>query len=375
MTLANEPTALIESIHDAGLDARLWPDVQREIAGRIGATHVSLWVGVPGDKRSPEDWNGVEPTARAYDDYYGRLDAIAASASTWTPGTIQTDQMTVPSITLDRSAFFQDWVRPQGVHGIAVANFLHEDDVVGLLGAPHACNNTFRQQHLDLLATLLPHIRHAVRTQHRLKDVSVREHAQSDALNAFVHAILIVDKDLHVIVANRKAHTMLAAIDGIRAAQHGFVAQTASSTSMLRALVTRATCNNAHLRAGGAMLLHRSAPAGPLQVLVSPLGARIDPPGVQAHMRTAMLLIIDSEQARCGWEEAQLAALFRLTPTEARVASEVGKGQCPKGVADALHVTPSTVRTHLHHVFAKTDMRRQAELMRLIAQISIVRSD
>jgi DNA-binding CsgD family transcriptional regulator len=36
---------------------------------------------------------------------------------------------------------------------------------------------------------------------------------------------------------------------------------------------------------------------------------------------------------------------------------------------------PSTVRTHLHHVFAKTGTRRQADLMRLIAQITVVRVD
>lgn len=375
MTLANEPTALIESIYDAGLDARLWPKVQREIAGRIGATRVSLWVGAPGDQRSPGDWNGVEPPfVRSYEDYYGRLDPIVAAASTWAPGTIMTDQMMVSKAMLDRSEFFQDWVRPQGVHGIAVANFLREGDVVGLLGAPRACSNPFRQQHLDLLAMLLPHLRHAVRTQRCLKDINVREHAESDALSALVHAILIVDKDMHVIITNHKAETMLAAADGIRAVQHGLVAQTASSTNVLRALVTRATCNDTHLGARGAMLVYRPPPAGPLQVLVSPLGTRIDPSGVQVHRRMAMLLIIDSEHAHRGLE-AQLSALFGLTLTEARVANEIGKGHCPKDVADALCVTLSTVRTHLHHVFEKTDMHRQAELMRLIAQISIVRSD
>ncbi|HKR42367.1 MAG TPA: LuxR C-terminal-related transcriptional regulator, partial [Paraburkholderia sp.] len=83
---------------------------------------------------------------------------------------------------------------------------------------------------------------------------------------------------------------------------------------------------------------------------------------------------IDPQSSRHG-VETRLIALFGLTPAEARVACEVGKGLNPKDVAEALQVLPSTVRTHLHHVFAKTTTRRQAELMRLIAQLAIARGD
>jgi DNA-binding CsgD family transcriptional regulator len=122
------------------------------------------------------------------------------------------------------------------------------------------------------------------------------------------------------------------------------------------------------------MLLDRAPPARALQVLVSPLGPRVRQPGVDTHRPAAMLLIINSEQSHRG-PEAQLVALFGLTPAEARVACEVARGCDPKYVADALCVMPSTVRTHLHHVFAKTGTRRQADLMRLIAQITVVRVD
>ncbi|MCP3707198.1 helix-turn-helix transcriptional regulator [Paraburkholderia sp. CNPSo 3274] len=227
---------------------------------------------------------------------------------------------------------------------------------------------------IDLLALLLPHIQHAVRTNHRLHSVTVHETAQSDALDAFVHAVLIVDSHARVIFANRAAEAMLAAGDGIGTVQQILVGNTASSTNLLHALVAKATCEDGNVRKGGAMLLDRPAPARQVHILATPLGAQRDAPDCNSHGRAAMLLLVDSRGVTRG-VEARLTALFGLTPAEARVASEVGTGKNPNDIADTLRVLPSTVRTHLHHVFTKTATRGQAELVRLIAQLSVSRGD
>lgn len=375
MASATDLAALIESIHDAGLDARQMPIVLRRIADRIDAQRINLWVGAPGCIRSPEEWEGVEASfVRSYEAYYGRMDPIVPLAGTWAPDTILTDRVMVAQSVLDRSEFYQDWVRPQGIRGFAVANFLHDGDVVGLLGAPRLTRTPYPQRSLDFVATLLPHIRHAVRTHRHLERIRLSESDHCDALNAFVNAILIVDRQARVAFANREAEALLAAGDVLQAGPRGVVTHAVSSTHHLHALISKATCDDACARAGGAMLLDRPPPARALQVLVSPLGPRARQPGVDTHRPAAMLLVIDSEHSHQG-PETQLVALFGLTPAEARVACEVARGCDPKYVADALCVMPSTVRTHLHHVFAKTGTRRQADLMRLIARITVVRVD
>lgn len=196
-----------------------------------------------------------------------------------------------------------------------------------------------------------------------------------DALQALAHGVLIVERDARVIFANRAAGTLLAASTGLRADRHGLVASTPDATQLLRALIGRAASEDAHARAGGAMLIERAPPDEPLQALISPLGAHRGV-GVEPAPRraTALLVVIDPQCLRRGLE-TRLVALFGLTPAEARVASEVGKGLDLKHVAATLQVLPSTVRTHLHHVFAKTATRRQADLMRLIAQLAIARHD
>jgi DNA-binding CsgD family transcriptional regulator len=65
-----------------------------------------------------------------------------------------------------------------------------------------------------------------------------------------------------------------------------------------------------------------------------------------------------------------IAALFDLTPAEARVARGIAQGQSPAEMARQLRVSPETVRTQLKRVFAKTSTRRQSELARLISKLA-----
>jgi DNA-binding CsgD family transcriptional regulator len=65
-----------------------------------------------------------------------------------------------------------------------------------------------------------------------------------------------------------------------------------------------------------------------------------------------------------------LARNFELTPAEVRVLlSIVEIGGVPETAA-TLGVAETTVKTHLHRVFAKTGTRRQADLVKLAAGFS-----
>ncbi|HEX2285077.1 MAG TPA: LuxR C-terminal-related transcriptional regulator [Mycobacterium sp.] len=78
-----------------------------------------------------------------------------------------------------------------------------------------------------------------------------------------------------------------------------------------------------------------------------------------------MFFIADPERE----PEPELEALRRvygLTTTEAEVALRVLGGTGLKPIADDMSLSLATVRTHLQHVFDKTNTHRQAELVRLL---------
>ena len=60
-----------------------------------------------------------------------------------------------------------------------------------------------------------------------------------------------------------------------------------------------------------------------------------------------------------------IAAAFGLTPAETRLLASLFAGRTLTETAATLSITRPTAKTHLEHIFLKTGVTRQAELMRL----------
>lgn len=375
MNRVRDLNPLVDSIHDAGLGLQTWTDALGAVAERIGAQCVTLQTEEPGSNQSLGAWCGVDPPfRRAYEDHFLPLDPMASFTARCHPGVIVTDRMIISRAILERTEFYQNWARPQGLCRYAGASLATHDGIRGVLSVGRGSATPYCQQDIHTLASLLPHIQNAIRTARHLHNLGVREQSERNALDALVQAVVIVDGKARIIFANRAAEKIFGSSGGIAIAHQRVIAMTASSTAMLHALISEATSATQKPRSGGAMLLDRMPPAGPLQVLATPLGNQYSLAGINIQQPSAMLMLVDSHGANHGLE-ARLTALFELTPAEASVAREIAEGRTPNEVADKLRVMPSTIRTHLHHVFAKTATRGQGDLIRLVAQISVFRLD
>jgi DNA-binding CsgD family transcriptional regulator len=58
-----------------------------------------------------------------------------------------------------------------------------------------------------------------------------------------------------------------------------------------------------------------------------------------------------------------LSELYGLTPTEAKLAHHTLRGETLEYAARALGMAETTARTHMRHIFAKTNTSRQGELI------------
>ena len=61
-----------------------------------------------------------------------------------------------------------------------------------------------------------------------------------------------------------------------------------------------------------------------------------------------------------------LTGLFDLTPSEARVATQLAQGQPLRAAAEACGITFSTARSYLEKIFIKTGVRQQSQLVALL---------
>ena len=82
-----------------------------------------------------------------------------------------------------------------------------------------------------------------------------------------------------------------------------------------------------------------------------------------------LLLVNDPEDGRAP-AAMLLREFYGLTAAEAAVATQAAHGEGLGAVARVLGIAPNTARSHLTHVFDKTDTHRQAELAWLLARFS-----
>ncbi|MBN8939932.1 MAG: helix-turn-helix transcriptional regulator [Rhizobiales bacterium] len=87
------------------------------------------------------------------------------------------------------------------------------------------------------------------------------------------------------------------------------------------------------------------------------------------HTSVVMLLDLD---AHLEPNPSMLKRMFGLTMAETRLALQMARGDVPAEIARSRRLSRTTVRSQLASVFAKTQTRRQAELVTLLARVAVL---
>lgn len=174
-------------------------------------------------------------------------------------------------------------------------------------------------------------------------------------LDQLALGICLVDRHHRLLLANAAARDLLARRDGLELADDLIEASAPADRADLRELLNAATVGAAW------RLCTLARPSG-----LARLAVRI---GAVSEGLRAIVFANPAEPA--GFERA-VRDLYKLTPAEARYAARIVEGGSLATIARAAGVTHNTVRTHIRRIFVKTGTRRQAELVRLLAQIGLL---
>lgn len=120
--------------------------------------------------------------------------------------------------------------------------------------------------------------------------------------------------------------------------------------------------DGAHDGATHCRSLTRGNPSSAMQVVCVPLD----------RAATSAVVFLGDPQRPLVTSDELLRQLFDFTASEARVALELTNGRSLEESAARLAIAPSTARSHLKKIFAKTHTRRQGDLVRLIAAMLAV---
>jgi DNA-binding CsgD family transcriptional regulator/uncharacterized protein YhfF len=193
------------------------------------------------------------------------------------------------------------------------------------------------------------------------------------AMAAVETAVMTLGPDLRLRTANPAADALLRRGDGLRLRGGQVQARRPRDERALRSAAGAAPPSgrsDAAPAGGGAAPRAAFLPIGrgedrtPYRAGVFPLRHEAAPRG-----GARVLLVVedpDRPGASPGTEAEFLARAFGLTGAEAHLAVRIGSGASLPDAADALGIARSTARTHLTRLFDRTDVRRQAELVRLL---------
>jgi DNA-binding CsgD family transcriptional regulator len=219
------------------------------------------------------------------------------------------------------------------------------------------------------MGALTPHLATAVAVHVRLSGLEDRLRATEAALDRLPVGVCLIDQTSKITYRNLMAEAILAANDGIAERSGSLCAAATRDDRALAAQVGSALATGRGKAASSGAVLSISRPSlqRPYSVLIAPTIRARDPTcGILGETRPcAIVLMVDLER-QPQFPGALLAERYQLTPAEARLACELLAGSSLQDAADRFGVALGTARNQLKQIFAKTEVNRQSELVRLL---------
>ncbi len=361
---------LVSAIHGAALQADGgWPDVLEQLRDHLDARMVTLgyhefatgndsaWIGSEGAERFGHDMA----------EYAARNPWFLSSVE-YRAGRVLTGDDLISPHELRRSDFYRGFLRPRGLLHLLCGVVDERARGVHLLAAYRSEDQAaFDDDAKSDWRVFLDHVTLALRAQWRWQEASDMAEALLALSDHDVNPTLLVTADGHAIHRNAAAVRLLERGEGLR--QDGASRVEASMPSDRRLLA------EVIARTAGAGTRGPDAPAPavltlsgtpPVVVVVRAAGQVFRQ---QSGLRHGLVkLVVRGDHTSHDPTTCAFARQYELTAAQAKVSALVFEGQSLSVIAQSLHLSENTVRSHLKQVFQKTETHGQMELVHLHAR-------
>jgi DNA-binding CsgD family transcriptional regulator/PAS domain-containing protein len=215
------------------------------------------------------------------------------------------------------------------------------------------------------LDTLLPHVAKVVEVNRKFAILRHQYRAVLAALDHVRIGTCITGPNGHVIVSNREAQRIFSLGDGIGLSRLGFLTGATSEATAELAAKVRAVSSTARGEGSdheNVVFAARGSGARPFLVEIAPLRDSVGE--LERGLSGALVFIVDPDNQR-SVSTQRLCLLFGLTEAEAEICRHMVGGLSAAEIASERDVSEDTVKSQFKAVYAKTGVRRRADLVRL----------
>ena len=218
-----------------------------------------------------------------------------------------------------------------------------------------------------MIERLLPHIRQFVQLRQELAVARALGSSLSGLLDNSRIGVIHLDRRGNIVEANARALDILRRADGLCDREGRLSAWLPADDAGLQGLLLRALPPLGGPGAAGRVTIGRSSGRPRLVLHASPVEDRWLDFGAR---RVAALLLLVDPGSHAGLDKGVVAEALGLTAAETEVAVMLSEGRTPRAIAALTGRRPGTVYNLVKLAYRKLGVSRQADLVRLLSQLS-----
>jgi DNA-binding CsgD family transcriptional regulator len=389
MTLEERALSLIERIYEAAIEPDAWGSFVSDLSEAFGGAGVVLFLRLPGSTASTPDAveqsiyrAGLLPELSSV--FFKHFTLGLPWGDYRAPGfrsRFALSSEVFPDELLPEHPFYKEYMEPQGLAPEGpIVHFIYGEeadwDTSGIAIYRRVNRRPFDTDDLALGNMLVPHLARAFNVQRELGNITHQRQALAEVMDRLPTGVVLIDARHRPIVTNRTARSIAAQDDGFRLDADSPRAHDPQDNTVLMKLMISAV--EAGLKEdedvrGRVMSINRPSGKRPYVAMITPLLRPL--PDSAARDAAAALFVGDPDSVQVSAVE-MLETLYSLTPAEAELVALLTEGNSLEEAANRRGITMNTARSQLKQVFAKTETRRQGELVQLVLSgIATIRED
>ncbi|MCT2401089.1 helix-turn-helix transcriptional regulator [Novosphingobium mangrovi (ex Huang et al. 2023)] len=267
----------------------------------------------------------------------------------------------------DHETYLAELLVPAGMNHLRMIRFTERGGVSGWITVTRRAGD-FAPDIDVLLEDLAPHMRAALAGFVALERERMTAAVAREAVRRMNFGWLTLDGEGRLLDADAHGAQMLAGAGHLSRSKDGRL--TARDPQLRRQLLDaiRELAGNPQARPR-ALVLSREPW---LDLLFVPSSPRLDMTPVSTQAAPAIVCYLHADNWSSADRCEQLAQLFDLAPSEARLALALSRGMSISEAAPELGLTVESARTYSKRIYAKTGARGQADLVRFIHRSVLV---
>lgn len=356
---SQDETDLLAAIYDGTFEQPLWSTFLDRLRVRVGASYAGLIFRPPGrsagdhielfsGKRAPPEVRRLyreEIYKRdPFPNFYFREERVYA----------------LSELLEDRDPLHQAFVRevlmPSGMREMRIVKVVEPGGVAAWLSVARS-RPDFNAADGVLLSALAPHVRRALRSYSSIERERFRTNVASRAIGRLNFGWVSLDAHCRIVEADPNAERLLQHSSELRRHRDRLIlADTALDRKLAETLRGFVTAGAKRPRA------IRASQDPWIDILLVPVETRAE----NAASIAVAVAYIQGDSRRSVDSHEELAELFGLLPSEARLALALSRGFSITEAAAELGIGVETARGYSKKIYAKLGARGQADLIRFI---------